>query len=268
MKYLETMKRWIVWLVIASLFAVACVFLSQWQFSRRAEAVARIHLIQNNFDQAPVQLASLISQDELAKSDEWRPVILTGHFQPQNAVLVRNRPYNGQPGFLQVIPFVLDGGTTIAVETGWLPTGNKQDSPDVIPLPNESKISLVARLRPAEPTLGRDAPDGQLGTINVDSLVSKELLKGSVYRSFYARASESYSKAAFPKVLSKPDLNEGNHLSYALQWILFALMAFGALWWAITQEMQAKKIATYPNFVPKQRKKVGDDDKAAEDAIS
>lgn len=268
MKNLETMKRWIVWLVIASLFAVACVFLSQWQFNRRAEAVARIELIQNNFDQSPVEISSLISGDELAKSDEWRPVKLTGNFEPQKSVLVRNRPYNGQPGFLQVIPFVLIDGSTVAIETGWLPTGNKQDSPDVIPLPDQEQRTIVARLRPTEPTLGRDAPAGQLGTINVESLIKKVALDGKVFRNFYARASENYAGSDFPKILSKPDLNEGNHLSYALQWILFALMAFGALWWAISQEQQAKRIAANPNFVPKKRKKVGDDDKAAEDAIS
>jgi cytochrome oxidase assembly protein ShyY1 len=33
-----------------------------------------------------------------------------------------------------------------------------------------------------------------------------------------------------------PELNEGNHLSYAMQWILFALMALGALYWTIAQD--------------------------------
>jgi cytochrome oxidase assembly protein ShyY1 len=268
MKNLEAMKRWIVWLVIASLFAVACVFLSQWQFNRRAEAVARINLIQMNFDQEPVELTALLDENRLSSKDEWRQVILTGHFEPDLAVLVRNRPYNGQPGFLQVVPFSLEDGKTIAVETGWLPTGNEQDSPDILPLPGKEKRTIVARLRPSEPTLGRDAPAGQLGTINVDSLIEKVNLQGEVLTGFYARASQSYSNDVFPKVLPKPELNEGNHLSYALQWILFALMAFAALWWAISQELQAKRMAADPNFVPKKRKKVGDADKAAEDAIS
>lgn len=268
MKYLDTLKRWTVWLLVASLFAVACVFLAQWQFSRRAEAVARIELVQNNFDQTPIELSELVDADELKAENEWRPVSLTGKFLPEKAVLVRNRPYNGQPGFLQLVPFVTSGGITIAIETGWLPTGSKQDSPDVIPLPSGDLTSIVARLRPAEPTLNRDAPAGQLATINVGSLIEKQDLQGTVFKSFYARASTSYAQTEFPKVLPKPDLNEGNHLSYALQWILFAFMAFGALWWAIRQEQQAKRISADPNFVPKTRKKIGDADKAAEDAIS
>lgn len=268
MKYLDALKRWTVWLLVASLFAVACVFLSQWQFSRRAEAVARIELVQNNFDQSAVELDSLITSDDLPAELEWRPVTLTGNFLPENAVLVRNRPYNGQPGFLQLIPFVTSSGKTIAIETGWLPTGSKQDSPDLMPLPSEQTTTIVARLRPIEPTLNRDAPAGQLATINVETLITKENLQGKVYKNFYARASSSFSTTDFPKVLPKPDLNEGNHLSYALQWILFALMAFGALWWAINQEQQAKRIAADPSYVPKSRKKLGDADKAAEDGVS
>ena len=42
------------------------------------------------------------------------------------------------------------------------------------------------------------------------------------------------------KALPKPQLDEGNHLSYALQWILFAIMAAAALVWAIRKELQAR----------------------------
>lgn len=267
MKYLETLKRWIVWLLVATIFAVACVFLSQWQFNRRAEAVAKINLITANYDQSPVELESIASTKSFDAANEWRPVKISGSFMPNQAVLVRNRPYNGQPGFLQVIPFKLTNGKIIAIETGWVPTGSKQDSPDYLPLPDSTQRDLVIRLRPVEPTLGRDAPANQLGTINVETLIQKVGLTGEVYTAAYGRATTSYSSTDLPKLLLMPELTEGNHLSYALQWILFALMAFGALWWAIRQELQIKRQTNDPKYKPKQRKKVGDDDKAAEDAL-
>jgi hypothetical protein len=80
--------------------------------------------------------------------------------------------------------------------------------------------------------------------------------------------SESVKVENYPLPLSRPQLDEGNHLSYALQWILFAVMGFFALGWAIRQERLARRIASDPSYVPKQRKKVGDDDKNFEDAIS
>lgn len=267
MRYLETLRRWIVWLLVAVLFALACVFLSQWQFSRRAEAVAKIDLIAANYDQSPVSLGSLASLNSFDSANEWRPVKLAGRFLPDKAVLVRNRPYNGQPGFLQVVPFQLTDGTVLAVETGWLPTGSKQDSPDLLPLPDSAAREIIVRLRSAEPTLGRDAPANQLGTINIETLISKVNLTAPTFSQVYGRATTSYTNAELPKILLKPELTEGNHLSYALQWILFALMAFAALWWAIRQELQIKRQARDPSFKPKVRKKVGDSDKAAEDAL-
>jgi cytochrome oxidase assembly protein ShyY1 len=41
--------------------------------------------------------------------------------------------------------------------------------------------------------------------------------------------------------LGKPVLSEGNHLSYAMQWILFGLMAFGAVFWNISQDRRRMK---------------------------
>ena len=262
----ESWKRWLAWLVLASLFAVACVFLSQWQFSRRAEAVARIELVQNNFDQALAPIGSLTSPFEA--KNEWRPVELEGRFLVSDAFLVRNRPFNGAAGFLQFIPFETKDGTLVAVETGWLPSGNEQDEPDLVPLPTEETVKIWGRIRPTEPKSTKDAPTGQLASVNSSMLFEKAWLSGQTLDSVYIRLGESYRPGeVLPKVLGKPDLNEGNHLSYAMQWILFALMAFGALWWAVRQELRIRRMAADPNYRPKTRKKIGDDDKNAEDGF-
>lgn len=262
----ESWKRWLAWLILASLFAVACVFLSQWQFSRRAEAVARIELVQNNFDQALAPIGSLTSPFEA--KNEWRPVELEGRFLVSDAFLVRNRPFNGAAGFLQFIPFETKDGTLVAVETGWLPSGNEQDEPDLVPLPTEETVKIWGRIRPTEPKSTKDAPTGQLASVNSSMLFEKAGLSGQTLDSVYIRLGESYRPGeVLPKVLGKPDLNEGNHLSYAMQWILFALMAFGALWWAVRQELRIRRMAADPNYRPKTRKKVGDDDKNAEDGF-
>ena len=267
MKFMQTWKRWLVWLLVASLFAVACVFLSQWQFNRRAEAVAKIELIAANFDSPAVAVTELADLNDFDLANEWRPVVLDGNFLSEKAVLVRNRPYNGNAGFLQVVPFQLVTGEVVAVETGWLPTGSQNDEPDVIPRPSSERVEIIARIRPAEPTLDRDAPQGQIATINIESLISKVQISEPVYKSVYVRLAESYNNSDLPRIQAKPQLTEGNHLSYALQWILFALMAFGALWWAIWQERQIRRMELDPNFKPKRRKQIGDDDKAAEDGI-
>jgi cytochrome oxidase assembly protein ShyY1 len=268
MKYLESWKRWAVWFLTATLFAVACVYLSQWQFDRRLQAVEKIQLIAKNYDRSPVPLESVATQDVFYPNLEWLPVQVTGRFLSQDAVLVRNRPLNGQPGFLQLIPFELTGGGLIAVETGWLPTGNLSDSPDINPLPGPDAQTIIARIRPAEPTLGRDAPKGQIATINIDSLIEKQKLTEPIFKSLYLRLDKSSAAGELPKSLPRPAPNEGNHLSYAFQWILFAVLAFGALWFAVREEIHVRRLSLDSNYKPKQRKKFGDEDKLVEDAAN
>jgi cytochrome oxidase assembly protein ShyY1 len=187
---------------------------------------------------------------------------------PEDAVLVRNRPYNGSPGFLQVIPFQLASGQLVAIESGWLATDEKLNAPKVIPLPSGETMTIWGRLRPAEPLLGRSAPEGQIPTINIGALEAQVAVDGDFQKDFYVRLGEGYGTEAKPKSLPMPELTEGNHLSYALQWILFALMAMAALVWGIAQEREFRRVANDPTYVPKKRRKqLGDEDKAVEDAL-
>ena len=269
MKYLRnSWRRWLGWLVLASLFAVACVGLSEWQFNRRGEKLAFIAKIERNYNQQPVALEILApSSNAFNASLEWRPVRLTGHYLVDQLTLVRNRPNNGQPGFLEIVPFKTDSGVVIVIERGWLPTGNAQDSPDVVPTPDDRNRTIIGRFRVGEPKLDRGAPTGQIPSIYLPEMKERSG-ESTFYEKTYLRLiSETPGSSAYPKAMAMPELDEGNHLSYAFQWLTFALMAFGALTWAVRQEIQFKRMATDPTYRPIRRKQVGDDDKAAEDAI-
>jgi cytochrome oxidase assembly protein ShyY1 len=265
MNYLqESWRRWVGWFLLAVVFAVACGFLSNWQFNRRTEALHKMTQLAANYDRQPVELAST----KFHPQDEWLPVKMTGHFLPENALLVRNRPLNGDPGFLELIPFQRQDGLVVAIEAGWLPADDRLNAPTVFPKPSSAVQTIWGRIRPSEPTLDREAPAGQIATINLANFMTKIGVKDRAVTEFYVRLGESnFSKNGFPKLLDKPQLDEGNHLSYALQWIVFAIMAFIALVWAVRKEIEFKRAATDPNYKPKVRKKVGDDDNFAEDMI-
>jgi cytochrome oxidase assembly protein ShyY1 len=266
MNYLrDSWKRWVAWLFLAIAFAIACGFLSNWQFNRRAEALAQMHQVSSLYNSAPIAV-----QDKPFKAtDEWRPVSITGHFLPSNVLLVRNRPLDGDPGFLELLPFQADSGVIYAVEAGWLPADDRLNPPKVFPLPAATEQSIWGHERPSEPTLDRSAPSGQIATINLPTFAKLIGAKDRVQETFYVSLGESNfaNKAGLPKLLPMPQLDEGNHLSYAIQWIIFAVLAFFALVWAVRQEIHFKRLANDANYVPKQRKKVGDEDKAAEDAV-
>jgi cytochrome oxidase assembly protein ShyY1 len=259
------LRRWSGWLALVLAFSVACVMLSNWQFSRREEALSEMAQVAIYYDAVPTSIDSVAELNAFDEKNQWRPVQMTGHYLVKNAVLVRNRPLNGQPGFLELVPFQLSDGRLIAIERGWIASDDKYQAPNSFPLPSSSEQTIIARLRPSEPSLERSAPEGQLATINIDALIKAEGIKDRMFSKLYARiSSESVPVANNPKSLAKPELDEGNHLSYALQWIMFSLMSIAALYWGIKKERQAK--SGVKPLKPK-RKILGEKDAEAEDAF-
>ena len=230
---MKSIRRWAPWFALVVLFSIATSLLSWWQFTRREERVERIAQVQANYDQDVVPYSSLNFDENLAQL-EWRPVSVTGNYLPDQAVVVRNRPLAGRAGFLQLIPFQLEDGRVIAVERGWIAAGNPITTPAANPLPDGQSRELVLRIRAAEPSLGRGLVEGQLASITPAEIIG---LESSIIKTHYGRlVAENPASNQLPLAMPKPSLDEGNHLSYALQWVLFGLMAFGAFIWAIRNE--------------------------------
>lgn len=228
--------RWLTWISLATVFATACWFLSQWQFARADEVSANNAIVTANYNSTPVALEELLTKDsKWDKTLEYRQVKVSGKYLAEDSYLIRNRPNAGYPGFLQLVAFETDGSNVIWVERGWLATGSKQDSPDFVPSIDQTHRELTLRLRPTEPKLDRGAPEGQLPSIDLVA-ASQNLDSEYTYTQAYGRLVSEFPELPAGKPMPMPELNQGNHLSYALQWILFALMAFGAVYWTIVQD--------------------------------
>lgn len=240
-----TWLRWLRWALFVLLFTLACVWLSHWQFDRRNEVVARNLQVSSSYNQPVAGILELLPGLRFDPKKEWRPVEVTGRYLPGTVQLVRNRPYNGQPGFEQVVLFETIEKQLLVVNRGWLPTGSKQDSPDVIPVPSGEQQTVIARIRADEPVDGKTAPPGQLPVVDSASAIeyglsqlSDESTAAKPGLGFYLRlASESTAPNPAPKVYSMPELSERNHLSYAIQWIIFALLAISALIWFVREDI-------------------------------
>ena len=233
-------RRWLGWLALVVAFAIACAFLSNWQFSRRQETVDAMTLLDSNYSSAAVPLESIEKPWGFHRENEWRQVTVTGHYLPGNSLLVRNRPLDGSSGFLQVVPFQLADGSIVIVERGWVASADNYSAPTNVAVPSGEEQTLTAHIRAAEPKFAGETPAGQVASINIESIAKAAGLKDRSYSHLYLRMASESMPAAPHKLLGKPSLTEGNHLSYALQWILFALMAVVALFWAIRKEREAR----------------------------
>jgi len=239
---LQTIRRWAPWLALVVLFAIATTLLSWWQFSRREERVEKINQVIENYEAEAINLAD-VSWTQITgglRADEWKSVNLEGNYLPADAILVRNRPLNGSPGFLQLVPFVTTTGEVLVIERGWIPAGSDIKEPLINPLPTNEIKQLVIRLRQGESDSGKNAVSGRLDTIDLNeySALHPDL---DLETRFYGRlASETPQDSEAPIPQPKPSLDEGNHLSYALQWLLFGLMAFGAFLWAYRNDKRVR----------------------------
>ncbi|HWS49911.1 MAG TPA: SURF1 family protein, partial [Microbacterium sp.] len=221
------MLRWGVYVLVAIGFAVACAFLANWQFERNESRAEQIRLVEANYDASPVPLADLIDGDDgLDPEDEWHPVLLRGEYLADQQVLVRNRPHGGTSAFEVLVPFRDADGRIFIVDRGWVPPGDG-DAPDAVPSPPEGEVEVVARLRPSEqlPASGRGAPEGQVPTIHLPAV--EALVGEAVITAAYGQlVSEDPSADGTLGGFTSPTDDPGPHLSYAVQWILFALMGF------------------------------------------
>lgn len=260
--------RWIGGLALAAVVAAVCVLLGTWQWDRREQAAARNAPVVANYDAAPVPVQDVpaVGDDVLPDEAEWTPVTASGTYLAERTLLVRNRPLNGRPGYHVLVPLRLASGGVLVVDRGWVPTGATGLEPDVVPPPPDGEVEVVVRLRPPEPPAERDAPPGQVHRIDparVADLLPGEDVVGGAYG---VLASEQPGPDVAPVLLPRPETTEGPHLSYSLQWFVFAAGAFVA--YGVLARRTARDLGAAPAARPRHRPSAEDEEDALVDAAN
>jgi len=232
------------------MFAVACVGLGRWQLHRYQDKHARSQLVERNYGAAPVPLTELqpSADTPFDPQRQWRQVVATGRYDTGRTVLVRNRPHSAGSndptyGYEVLVPLRLPDGSALLVDRGWLPSGsrgtNPAQAPDVVPPPPTGEVRVVVRLRAGEPARDRRLPPGQVSSISLPRVAALTSLP--LRSSYGALVSESPAPASAPAPLDPPELEggEGINASYAVQWVVFALLGLGFPVWLRRRQRQA-----------------------------
>ena len=256
-------RRWFGGLAIAILAAICCVLLARWQWHRRDARVERNAIVQENWDRTPASLSSVVPEprNSLPRNRQWTPVDLTGTYLSAGTVLLRNRPLDVVPGYRVLVPLQTASGV-LYVDRGWVPIGATGAKPDVVPAPPAGQIQVLARLRPADAPSTKSAPQGQAQSVTpsefTDDLRRTTSSTAPVYQGAYAvLAREDPSAATQMPLFAEPELDEGPHLSYAIQWCIFAAMFLG-MWIVVVRREAAELSDTEPK--PPRNKKASDEE--------
>ncbi|WP_063828550.1 SURF1 family protein [Actinopolymorpha alba] len=221
--------RWIALMVAVVVLVTTFVLLARWQLQRLDERRALNAVITTN-DGAPSRpVGTILAPDRPARSqDQWRQLSARGTYDAEHQILVRYRPLEGEPGYNVLTPLVTTDGNTILVNRGWIPSSGSVRAP-ASPAPPSGDVTITGRVRQSEHAdPGRGRPErGQVRFIDVPQIAGT--LPYPVLGGYLELVEPVPTAAGAPRPLPAPELSEGPHLAYALQWYLFAAVAVGGL---------------------------------------
>ncbi|GAB2741666.1 SURF1 family cytochrome oxidase biogenesis protein [Nocardioides pakistanensis] len=226
-------RRWILFLAAVVVLAYLAFRLGEWQFDRLDQREQRNAVTERNLDAAPVPVSQVLGVDEpVDPTEEWRHVTARGQYVDEETVVVRYQTRDGQSGVDVVTPLVTDDGTALLVNRGWLATGNVGTTRPDVPAAPSGEVSVTGWVR-ADAT-GDSTAVADRSTRAISSEAIGATLPFPVYSGFIELDEQDPPAAEPLQKVEQPDLGEGPHFFYGLQWWFFAALAifgFGYLVW-------------------------------------
>ena len=160
---------------------------------------------------------------------EYRAVTINGTYDFENQVALRNRYFQDEYGYHLLTPLLLDDGSAVLVDRGWIPADGNDSPADWrrYDQPGRGHASGADRLGQAKPDLG-GVPDPPLApgqtrlefwnNVNLERIQADAL---SITGCFCPAGCDPDDT---PPVPYQPEieLTEGPHQGYAVQWFTFA----------------------------------------------
>lgn len=229
--------RWILSHLFVAAVVVTMLNLGFWQLNRLDERKSANAVVTNAMDQPPEPLSSVLpdgtaSTSEQVKAADYQPVYVSGVYRTDEQVLVNNRTNNGSPGYWVVTPLVQADGTAVAINRGWIPFSYTEGGSWDDFAPPTGTVVVQGLLRqsqvretdglvssPKDPEIGTLRTLARLDVGRLAQQIDERLVPGYVS----LRVQEP-SQFELPVPVPLPELSEGPHLGYAMQWFAFSLL--------------------------------------------
>ena len=202
------------------LVAAVCARLGIWQVHRLRERRAANTLAQSARAAPTVQVDSFGLDSSLI----GRRVVVRGRYDNGHDVVLRGRGYAGVPGVEIVSPLLQQSGAAVLVNRGFVP------APDAVTvelgaLTEPGPVTVKGIALPFDSAGGAPLRRGNQTTWA--RLNRRAITEWLPYRiePLYVRQTPDSSLPRFPRRLDPPPLDDGPHLSYAIQWFAFSVIA-------------------------------------------
>ncbi len=217
---------WLLFHMIVVAGIVLMVAAGFWQLDRLDQRKDFNRDVRERSQQAPFELTAVLDDLDAGTLDpstaEWLPVTASGSYLPDQVVEFNNSQ-GGRAGDNVLTALALDDGTTVIVNRGFIPLGVD------LPAPPAVEVEIIGYVRPSEVRERgdlTDADDGEplteIRRIDIPRLAVQ--FPGDVAPVFVQLiGSEPGLEAGDPSPVVLPELDSGPHLSYAIQWFIFAI---------------------------------------------
>jgi surfeit locus 1 family protein len=196
--------------------------LGVWQLSRlhQRQAANRITLAARA---APP--ATLAADQQRADTLAQHRVVAVGRYDPAHELVLRGAILDGTPGVHLVTPLLLgDRGPAVLVDRGFLP------APDAVTVDTRGarepgRVTVRGLALPFDRAPGEPVTNGGHTTWRRLNLEELEARSPYPLLPIYIQQAPDSGLSSFPRRIEPEPIDEGPHLSYAIQWFLFAVMA-------------------------------------------
>jgi len=201
--------------------ALVCARLGFWQAGRLRERRAANALAQTARSAPPKVLQGTSAPLSLVN----RRVLARGRYDHAHDIVIRSREYRGVPGVEIVSPLLSPAGdTALLVQRGFVP------SPDAFTVAPDSfaesgDVTVEGIALPLVDGHGAPVQHGRHTTwARLDGKALADSLPYPLSPVYLLQSPDS-ALPRFPRRLDPPSLDDGPHLSYAIQWFAFAVIA-------------------------------------------
>lgn len=242
----EAPKRlWVRWLLLAvfvTALSVAFVNLGQWQLNRLDQRRDK-NAVVTEHENAPVVPYQTVMNRQITDEDQWQRVSATGTFDAEHQLLARYRSNDGLTGWEVVTPLRASDGRVVLVSRGFAERNLKEDFPKVLPSPPSGEVTVIGNVRRNE--VGKDtATVPQSGSVRlISSIHIEEWLGEPLVNGYIGLLTVDPPQTGDLMPVRPPELSEGPHFWYAVQWFMFTALAGAGLIVMIRGDIKGRKSA-------------------------
>ncbi len=222
--------RWVILTLFVLIAVAGFIRLGFWQLARLGQRRAANAVISAQANLPTLNL-NLVADANSLTSMPYRTVIVTGHYDFTHQVVQRNQVWEGQLGERLLTPLVIENRQpAILVDRGWIPLADearsnwsKYDQPGLVTVTGQLLASQpeggfgVAGDPPFSPN---QTPLDTWRWINLERIGMQ--IPEPLFPVYLRQAPDGVQATPPYRSLVRPDLSDGPHLIYAIQWFFFA----------------------------------------------